>query len=774
MKGALWISTLLYCCIQYVSAVFTDEIDVTDWALQSIGKYECIFPISNNNKTLVMVSHLHDTSMISLVNKTSGQLIARRVSEYKINDIKLNKPNGNIIIEYETDSKWAQLNIENANIYTPRLESVPVDNLSTLCQVGTENNNNDLTIDLEKNVLQIIDPDSKLTILSTQLPTDFQKLVFYTTDHAQELETIWITNDNKYVYSHWINDKLINQWFRDESLANIIDHQFINIDDHSIDSIIKELIDETNFDHIWDAYIFRLKTNIDRLVKFVKLNNYSPGRMITDLLQIDLIKKENDDKRSDLRNLKDLKFGFQKLLVVLNEDGKIMGLDMNNLGDNVWDFQSKLTGPFVSLKWDEDDEELVIFNQFGDYEIWEFLTPLVAPILKRDGKLNINQCHLRQINKLDGIDNTYFVEFTESESTCPGVLVSLTEKEPKIDYSTRKFITTHDETTVQGHIISNNKLIPTWKIRVNEDNEEKIVAFSNRPNVNIVNPGIILGNREVLYKYLYPNIASYIVFNGKTNQMYINVIDTVKGEILVSQIHDQEFIDIDYPINLVVGEHWIVYTYFSLEPIPEQKINVIELYESLTPNERKSNPDEDDVNPLIESFTPEFMTRSYYFPEVITKMGISNTKFDITTTALVLELENGQVSFLPKNVISARRKLEADMTDDDKKEFMASPYVPGIPINDNYIITHVRDLIFDKDSQIASVATNLESTTIVCDIGHDIFCSRITPSGQFDVLNPNFETGKLVFSILICFVLFFVLRPYVTKRHIKSLWLVRE
>ena len=114
------------------------------------------------------------------------------------------------------------------------------------------------------------------------------------------------------------------------------------------------------------------------------------------------------------------------------------------------------------------------------------------------------------------------------------------------------------------------------------------------------------------------------------------------------------------------------------------------------------------------------------------------------------------------------------MTEDDKKEFMTSPYVPTVPINGMLVITHVRDLVFGKSSKLGSISTNLESTFIVCDVVHDIFCSRIMSSGSFDVLNQNFETGKLVVSILLCFVLYLFLRPQVIKRRIKNLWLVHE
>lgn len=768
-----WFCALLFTT-RLASAIFTDEIDVTDWALQSIGRYTCVVEDSIDKSLLVVLSQLEDTSMLSLINKTSGDLVTRRVTDSKVTDIKLDETEQIMFLNME-GAVTSQLSVVNNDIF---IAPISIDNehsITNICQNQILNSNH-IVIDNEKHLLQIVDPDSKLTVLSSELPADFEAVAYLKTDYAQNLEFLISTTDLNYIYYQLVNDELVNSWLRDESLANIIDYKFINIDDHSMDSVILELQEENKFDNILQAYQFRVMANINRLINFIKLHNYSPGKMITDFLNLDVVQDDsNDDKKSKLQELNDFKFGFKKLLVVATKNGRIVALDMNKQGKQVWTVQSRLSSPILTFDWDETSNQLVVFNPLGDYETWELLTPYAQPLFKKVDSfkklLPQSQCEVLKVNKLTHIRKSYFVEF--DGNTCSnedGIIVSLSEVTH--NDKNKQFITTHDETSIKGHVISsNNVLIPTWQINLNPG--EKIVSFVNRPNTNVVNPGIVLGSREVLYKYLYPHIASYVVFNEATNKIYVNIIDTLKGEVLVSQFHDKEYVDVDYPVNLVFGENWIVYSYFSLEPIPEQKISVIELYESLTPDERKSNPT-NYTNALKQSIKPEFMTRSYYFPEVINKMSVSETRFDITTKAIILELENGQISFLPKLVISARRKIESEMTADDKMEFMASPYVPAIPINDAYVISHVRDLVFDKSSKLGSVATNLESTSIVCDIGHDIFCSRISPSGRFDVLNPNFETGKLIFSILICLVLCFVLRPYVTKRNIKTLWLVHE
>ena len=767
---------LVFILVNFTFAVFTDEVNVTDWALQSIGEYKCVIGDYIEKDLFLIVSDIDDTSLLSLVNRTSGDLITRRVTDSRIIDIKYDEFNKNLLLNYENNMA-SQISLLNKDFYIREL--IGLDTNHTMLSLCEKSNYENIIVDVEENVLNIVDPETNLKILTTQLPINFRDVEYLNTDYSEKLEVLFSTNESVYFYYNLSNDIAINSWFRDESVTGIIDFKFINIVDHSMDSIITELKDENRFSSIWYAYYFRAKTNFNRLMKYVKAHHYSPGRMITDFFDIDVKGNGTTEKKLLLKESNDLKFGFKKLLLVLNQFGQLTALDINKGGERVWSIRSKLPYSVLTFYWDSTLNQLVIFNGQGDYELWDLPNPIIEPIFNENGTfrdlLPHGNCNLVEINRLNSKDESYLLQMDceESDFNRTNVVVSLNDMHRHSD--NKRFIVTHDNITIKGYIVSNdtNKLIPTWKISTNNSNE-RIVAFSSRQNVNTVNSGVVLGNRDVLYKYLYPNIASYIVFDEVTNKIYINIIDTLKGEILVTQMHDKEYVDIDYPINLVVGEYWVIYSYFSLEPIPEQKINVIELYESLTPNERKFEPKYKNVNPLKQSIKPVYVTRSYFYPEIINKMSISETKFDITIKSIILELANGQITFLPKYVIDARKKIESEMTEDDKKEFMASPYVPTVPINDMFVITHVRDLVFGKSSKLGSISTNLESTSIVCDVGHDIFCSRIMPSGSFDVLNPNFETGKLVVSILLCFVLYLFLRPQVTKRRIRNLWLVHE
>ena len=114
-------------------------------------------------------------------------------------------------------------------------------------------------------------------------------------------------------------------------------------------------------------------------------------------------------------------------------------------------------------------------------------------------------------------------------------------------------------------------------------------------------------------------------------------------------------------------------SYKSLDPVPEQKISVVELFEDLDTNEIK------------------FDAVSYIYPEVIVKMAVTNTKYGVSVKNILFKLENGQITMVPKTLITTIRKNEKDMS--DKEKMFIQPYYQVIPVNDHYVLTSTRNLL---------------------------------------------------------------------------------
>ncbi|KAG0668308.1 hypothetical protein C6P45_004816 [Maudiozyma exigua] len=754
--------TFLVCFwSSFVNAVYRDEAFKVDWQVSTIGEYRCVLKdYSAENQLIILSDFSESETLISYVNKTSGDVLLRYSVPYKITDAMIDSESQQLVLKLNDNLVSIDL---NAGLpVTNETNGITHDSDFTFqssCAVP------DVKIDSKngKQTLKIVDKTMGLPVFDIELPESFTEVKYLSTDHSQNLRFIVGNEDSQYVYFNYTNggQNLTSTWEKDESLIDIVDSTFCDLKDSTIDAIRSEMVEEKEIDDIFNAYIYRVKKNFNRVKNYLQQNEYSPGRVFTSLL------KENElmgTKNEELTYKRDLRFGLAKLLIVATRTGKVAALHISQGVKTMWSINTGIED-VVAIDYNSHKDQLVIIGNDGSFKVYNSINEHMPPSLIKDKKFNLSS-NIEKISQI--IDDVFFLSLSDKSKKIVSVNESVSSK------ANGYFVTDHDEKSINGYMVSSdNELVSTWSVDLND--EEKIVAFSARTEDPVVNVGNVLGNRTVLYKYLYPNLVSYAVVNEIDNTLYINLIDTITGELMYSQKHGQdEKVDINSPINLVFGENWFVYSYFASVPIPEQRLTVVELYESLVANEKKSNSSEN-YNPLKGNIKrPEAISKSYYFPQVIQDLKLTSTKFSITSKAIIIKLVNEQITFIPKFVLNARSKEESKMSDDDKKEFMASPYIAGIPINDNFIISHQRELIMGDDSKIVSTATNLESTSIVCEIGNDIFCSRIYPSGQFDVMSPSFEKIQLFGTIFIVMVIVYYLRPMVANKRLRSLWLIKD
>lgn len=734
----LFLSLIILLLVTSVQAIYSDEAFVTDWHLQNVGEYQCVFE-NENNQYLVTVSQLGSKSLLSFINEFNGQVFFRQPLDFSGLDVMVTD-NGSEFIIKDVDG---QLRGFNGSTGFPLEKDISSYNFKSNCQPDMKD------FKLKDKTLQVLDPESQLVIFKVDLWENFQRIEYIYTDFQGTLKILYSTTDSKYVFQMVQNGELTYEWYRDENDSGIVAHTVIDFPDSSLESVSAELSQEEDTSSIWEAYWHRVTKNWQRFREFLKKYHYSPGEVITEALKTD------DDASKEQR---ELTFGLTKYLVVASERGRISAFNIKN-GSLEWSLQSNLNN-IILLQWYSDTSELIAIGKDGDYEFYSLPKLSQPTLVKKDRWIP------KSIETISVLDNNRFFIVTEDGQKS---VVSLSSdlQNPLAP----SFISTHDAKHIFGHLVASDSILKdTWAIHLKE--EEEIVSFAKREDTPTASIGHILGNRTVLYKYLYPNLASYAVFNKKTGKLYVNLIDTVNGALLHSQFHDDRT-DPRLPIEMVFGENWFVYSYFSSEPIPEQKLVVVELYESLEPNHRVSE-NSTELNPLKGVHPPEVITTAYFFPEIIRHLQLSETKFGITTKSVIIELSSGQLTYLPKILLSARRRDESQMSEDDKKEFMMAPYFSSLPINDRFMITHTRHLIMGSDSKLISIPTNLESTSIVCNLGHDIFCGRISPSGQFDMMSPTFEKGKLIATIVGLMFLCYFIRPSVESKKLKNSWMVRN
>lgn len=724
MVCRIWfIISLFILYFQNIFAIFDDEAYRIDWQLENIGTYDCV--VNGPEKSLVILSSFENVSMLSWVNKTSGSVLSRQILDFKANDMMSLHHETTLAVKREDGC----IKLYDAK-YGIQIEDIPPVQFVS-CQV-----------DLKKYdyIIKRINETDKRKILY-QTKDQVNDVIYLDVESLNAYSILFKSEDDKYYFSTYDDGNLTNKWQRDESLNDIVTYTYISTISNEFSLTSNELSGKTL--NIFDAYLSRLKFNMNRLKRYLLAKKFSIGKIILDIFR--------DESEESIKN-RNFKFGLLKGLIIATKKGRVALLDINS-GNLLWSIETGYSD-IKSLHTLKNDTELAVFDSSGKYILLDLPTSH-QPSIKSE--------HLIQsFEKLSPLENTG-VFYLKNYSN-----YSLAFLENNITYN-EAFIVDHDEYSIYSYMIHDGLLINTWRIDVHP--YEKIIAFVGREDVSTINIGNILGNRTVLYKYLNPNLAGYIIANEKTNHLIFNIIDTVTGDILYFALHD-DMPNFDMPVNIVFGEYWCIYTYFSHYPLPEQRIVVVEMYESLTPNARIHNSKTQDS--LFNSERPRFISKSYLFPEIIKNMILTKTKFGISAKGIVMELETGQITFLPKYILNARRVAESEMTEDDKKEFMMIPYVGSIPNDDHFIITHYRNLILGPNSSLVSIPTNLESTAIICAVGHDVFCSKVSPSSQFDKLNPSFENGKLIAIILGLFFMCYFLKPIVNNRRVRHQWLVKD
>ncbi|KAL6942690.1 hypothetical protein ACO0RG_001651 [Hanseniaspora osmophila] len=743
--------------VRSVGAVFEDEVYKVDWEIQNLGTYSCIAKSGKNPNELVVLSQIADgVNLLGTLDVRDGTLTSRKLLETEYFDFMIDTPNNEteyvILKGYENeltalDSTYG-LPVEN---YTfPEFHSSNLDHMS-----------NRFTVEGAEFVVK--DENLEHTILRNYLnaTTDAQSLVYHyvNCDFASTVELIVREfPTDLYHYYSFKDSKLVNYWSRDESTANVIASVVIgpspDVNEQSKDFIHDEgSLQNSSLIEIFNAYTKRIAFNFNRFKESIIVEKkYSIGSLILDFFTEDL-SPEGIAKREKT-------FGFKQFLIVGKENGIVSCLNMQN-GEILWSYSTKLA--LAQLTASSDNTILSVYSKDGvsiDLDISDLSK---GPVFVS----STNRLFEGQSAKITPLfNNTLLVKLESGDLNVLNAEKSVTTDDVFVDHTA--------ETVAAYKYLGQDEEAVLTKVWEFAPLNGKIVDVASKdPSEVVSNVGVILGNRTVLYKYLYPHLFSVASINEETQTLTVSILDAMTGAVIKSVSHN-DHADFDKPVNMVFGEHWVVYSYFAHDPVPEQRLNVIELYESLTPNERITTDSTPyDVYGYISE--PAILTQSFFYPEVISKMTLSKTKFGVSSKSVILELENGQITYVPKYIVNARRVEESEMSNDDKKEFMASPYYSIVPINDQMVITHQRSVLQrgNEKAQLFSAPTSLESTAYVCTLGYDLFCTRIAPSSQFDILPTSFERSQIMFTILGLIIALYVVKPWVETKKLKQTWFVK-
>jgi hypothetical protein len=147
---------------------------------------------------------------------------------------------------------------------------------------------------------------------------------------------------------------------------------------------------------------------------------------------------------------------------------------------------------------------------------------------------------------------------------------------------------------------------------------------------------------------------------------------------------------------------------------------------------------------------------------------------------------DGQIQSFPRLLLNPRRTKDKP-TAEEQEEWLVQ-YDSVLPddthrvLSHNYHVRympfqgHMVSTPFSLELQVANVRhiltapALLESTSLAFAYGLDLFCTRVAPSGTFDVLNETFNKAQLVFTICGLAVAIVVTRPLVRQKRRREKW----
>ncbi|KAI7878778.1 DUF1620-domain-containing protein [Lichtheimia hyalospora FSU 10163] len=301
---------------------------------------------------------------------------------------------------------------------------------------------------------------------------------------------------------------------------------------------------------------------------------------------------------------------------------------------------------------------------------------------------------------------------------------------------------------------------PAWTLDLPLD--EKVVAVGERqPYEKVALLGRVLGNRNVMYKYLNPHMFAVLSTNPDQETLAVRLVDGVKGTILYETLH-RKVDAVNHAVQVVQAEHWVIYHFWSTDAKTRgYQAVVLELYEGEWENERVIGTNfssYDNIRPNVQS-------SAFMFPYSVQSIGVTTTRGGVSTREILFGLSSNQIFGVNKGFFDPRRPRDKPTKEEQEEGLI--PYAP-IPDERQMFLTYNREVLGIK--RILTSPALLESTSLVFSYGLDTFFTQSSPSRQFDVLSEDFSKSQLILTMVGLVVAIVIARPIVRRKRVNALW----
>lgn len=547
-------------------------------------------------------------------------------------------------------------------------------------------------------------------------------------------------------------------WTRIEGLSGAVAAAWAEIPES--ETLAKALEEEAHRNPL-SAYVHRVQRHVSDLQYLPAYLQALPARFLASILPSDTSTAKTGALARD-------NFGFNKIVIVATQRGRVYGIDAGNQGAVVWTLKAYEIPN--SKKWDVKG-------------IWVENARNLVTIRGQDGGYIVIQTHTgKNIERMPSgswptVESTAVVDSPKGKWLLTIGVDGNPGEVPKDWAPTGTLV-------VKG----NNGEVRGLKFEANGEQSFPVIAWTFQPGlgqkvVNIVarpthdpvaSIGRVLGDRTVLYKYLNPNIVLVTAVSDESSTATFYLLDSISGEILHSESY--EGVDTKQPITSALTENWFAYSLWgdvvstTISPSASKGYQIIvsDLYESDVPNYRgplgsadnSSSLEPSDI-PNAHPALPHVVTQSFLISQPISHMAVTQTRQGITTRQLLCTLaEQNSIVGIPRTILEPRRPFGRDPTPAEAEEGLFR-YSPVIDLDPKLVLSHKREVAGIKD--VITTPALLESTSLVFAYGVDVFGTRVAPSAAFDILGKGFNRISLVSTVLALGVGVGVLAPLVSS-----------
>ncbi|KAI8803180.1 hypothetical protein BJ742DRAFT_830227 [Cladochytrium replicatum] len=608
--------------------------------------------------------------------------------------------------------------------------------------------------------------------------------------------------------AHMVENDII-KWTRDESLAYATSSVFVELPErHGLSEDHDEL----------DESVSQSKSlnPVSRFIRRVLSQSRNFSRNISVRLQSLLRKKPNDEDSLLVRD----SIGVRKLALIGSSTGKLTALDTKS-GKNVWSryFGSSSTISDIFLVRQSVVKfppiAVVVVNSGAStaaVKINALTGEILEEVIQSEGVSKVMQTNVEEPSSR--LEILAFVNNNAQVTLYPNTTEAHQSFQSILDNFYLHVADPLGGDTIRGYYLQapsadgiyGSKIV--WSFQLPEG--EKFAAFATRESPETVaSLGRVLGNRQVLYKYLNPNMIAFATLKvtAESSSVFIYLFDTVTGSILYRAGHpaggdlSTSFDKVSHrsAIQVLQCENWVVYTYFNhgpeaageelvttssdeegdkdrrsrrrrkeatkeRVPVPDakgQEVVVLEVYEDAKPDKRI----ESTTFSSLVAKKPNVLTQAYTLGQTSSAIGVTSTIRGITTREVLFGLPSG-VYGVSRRFLDPRRTL-GNPTSDDKEEQLF-PYKAGLDIMPREVASYNLEVLGTE--RIRSTPSSLESTSLILSYGLDLFCTRRMPSKTFDLLSESFSYSSLIATMIALLIGIVVARSFVARKKLREAW----